>query len=108
MNSELRARLKNQASALLERTALKVDLAPLGVALDVDFLEHVLLFVSAVDAALSQDERSTIPPVDACGLCGHPRRKCGCQAGDDDPDAAWPADPIVPKIPDVIEGRVRE
>ena len=73
MNSELRARLKDQASALLERTALKLDLTPIGVALDLDFLEHVSLFVAAVEDALAEDERSSDtlpPPAGVCLECG--------------------------------------
>lgn len=73
MNSELRARLKHQAAALLERTVVKLELTPLGVALDVDFLEHVSLFVAAVEDALAADERGsdTIPPAEGvCLDCG--------------------------------------
>lgn len=112
-----RAELLLQARILLDRTAVKVELSPLGCSLDIDYLEHMLLFVGAVQAYLEQEEvahraPATIPPVEACGLCGHPRSQCGCKPGADDPDS-WPteplpADPLVPALPDVLEGRVRE
>lgn len=60
MNSERRSRLKDQCAALLDRTAVKLDLTPLGCALDVSFLEHVVLMVNAVlefiDGGVAVDE----------------------------------------------------
>jgi|SRR5271156_2019865 len=103
MNTERRTRLLRQCLVLLDRTAVKVDLTPLATTLDVDFLEHVLLFVGAVRDELCEDEASDTIPAgelpctcvdvptldrtitalgcpkhDACGRCGTPRVSCVC------------------------------
>jgi hypothetical protein len=99
-----RQRLLAQALVLLDRTAIKLTLTPLGCALDVDFLESVVLFVGAVQSHLENvDEASDTIPAgptctcityaanaangtavvpcpqhDACGRCGQTRAVCAC------------------------------
>jgi hypothetical protein len=46
-----RAELRAQGAILLDRIAIKTVL-PLGVEVDVDFLEHVALYIHAVDEHL--------------------------------------------------------
>lgn len=87
-----RASLREQMHDLLERTAVKLDLTPLGCAVDVAFLESVVRFVSSVQTHLDS-ERDTLPPGpplctcadgaacpahDTCGRCGQLRAECSC------------------------------
>lgn len=79
-----RTSLLEQCARLLDRAAVKLDLTPLGCALDVDFLETVVLFVGAVQSYLEDElvgfaERDTLPPsAESCGNCGNPLGGCPC------------------------------
>jgi hypothetical protein len=103
-----RAELLTCAARLLDRTAVKLDLTPLGCALDVDFLEDVVLFVKATEEHLRHCESAdTLPPpandahdtlvmglsrydgedqgglamlarVEVCGRCHRTHTECSC------------------------------
>lgn len=58
-----RAEILTCAGRLLDQTAVKLSLTPIGVALDVDFLKTVVLFVSAVqEHLLDVGAHDTLPP----------------------------------------------